>query len=62
MIENKNKNIIYLNTNNLYGCALSKFFPVSRFKWICPKEFDLNKYTFNSSKGCVLEADLEYPK
>ena len=27
-----------------------------------PKEFDLNKYTNNSSKGCVLEVDLEYPK
>ena len=25
-------------------------------------EFDLNKYTSNSSKGCVLEVDLEYPK
>ena len=32
------------------------------FKWIDPKEFDLNKYTSNSSKGCVLEVDLEYPK
>ena len=27
-----------------------------------PKEFDWNKYTNNSSKGCVLEVDLEYPK
>ena len=25
-----------------------------------PKEFDLNKYTSNSSKVCVLEVDLEY--
>ena len=24
--------------------------------------FDLNKYTNNSSKGCVLEVDLEYLK
>ena len=29
---------------------------------IDPKEFDLNKYTVNSLKGCVLEVDLEYPK
>ena len=41
---------------------MSKFFPTSAFKWIYPKEFDLNKYTSNSSKVCVLEADLEYPK
>ena len=27
-----------------------------------PKEFDLSKHTSNSSKGCVLEVDLEYPK
>ena len=41
---------------------MSKFLPTSAFKWIGPKEFNLNKYTSNSSKGCVLEVDLEYPK
>ena len=48
--------------NNLYGYAMSKFLPTSGFKWIDLKEFDLNKYTSNSSKGCVLEVDLEYPE
>ena len=41
---------------------MSKFLPTSSFKWINPKEFDLNKYTSNSSKGRVLEFDLKYPK
>ena len=41
---------------------MPKFLPISGFKWIDPKEFDLNKYTSNSSKGCVLEVDPEYPK
>ena len=41
---------------------MPKFLPISGFKWIDPKEFDPNKYTGNSSKGCVLEVDLEYPK
>ena len=41
---------------------MSKFLPTSSFKWIDPKEFDLNKYTSNSSKGCVFEVDLDYPK
>ena len=41
---------------------MSNFLPTSRFKWIDPKEFDLNKYTSNSSKGYVLKVDLEYPK
>ena len=51
-----------MNTNNLHGYVISKFLPTSGFKWINSKEFDLNKYTSNSSKGCVLEVDLEYPK
>ena len=38
------------------------FLRTSSFKWIDSKEFDLNKNTSNSSKGCVLEVDLEYPK
>ena len=41
---------------------MSKFFPKSGFKWIDPKEFDLNKYTNNSWKRCLLEVDLEYAK
>ena len=41
---------------------LSKFFPTSIFKWIDPSEFDFNKYISNSSKGCVLEVNPEYPK
>ena len=41
---------------------MSKFLPTSGFKWIDPKEFDLNKYTSNSSEGCLLEVDLQYPK
>ena len=44
------------NCEWFYGYAISKFLPTSGFKLIdC-------KYTSNSSKGCVLEVDLEYPK
>ena len=41
---------------------MSKYLPTSGFKWIVPKEFDLNKYTSNSSKDCVLQVNLEYSK
>ena len=41
---------------------MSKFLPTSGFKWIDPKELDLNKYTSNSLKGCVLKVNLDYPK
>ena len=60
--KQESKRIIYLDANNLYGYAMSKFFATSRFKWIDPEECDFNRYTSNSSKGCVLAVDLEYPK
>ena len=60
--KEESKHMIYLDAKNLYSYAMSKFLPTSGFKWIDLKEFDLNKYTSNSSKGCVLEVDLEYRK
>ena len=51
-----------MDENNLYGHAMCNFFPASEFKWIDPQEVDLNKHTSNSSIGCVLEVDIEYPK
>ena len=41
---------------------MSKFIPTKEFKWIDPKEFDLNKYVRNSSKGRIFKTDLEYLK
>ena len=38
------------------------FLPTSGFKWIDPKQCDLTKYTSNTSKGCVLKVDFDYPK
>ena len=57
MIQNKNQNIIYLDANNLYSYVMSKFLPVNNFEWIDLKESDLNKYSSNNSKGCILEVD-----
>ena len=51
-----------LVTQKKNGYAISNFLPVSGFKWLDTKEFDLNKYTCNSSKGCVLKVDPECPK
>ena len=60
--KQQSKHIICLDANNLYGYEISKFLPPSGSKWIEPKDFDLNKYTSNSSKGRVLEVHLEYRK
>ena len=59
--KKESKYIIYLDANNLYGCAISNFLSTSRFKWIDPKVFNSNKYDSNSPKVYVLEVDLEYP-
>ena len=58
----ESKHIIYLDANNLYGFAMSKFLPASGFNRQILKSLTLNKYTNNSSKDCVLEVDLECPK
>ena len=60
--KQESNHYINLDVNNLYGYATSKFLPTGGFKWIDPKEFNLNRYTSNSSKGCVIEVDFEYQK
>ena len=35
--KEESKHIVYLDANNLYGYAMSKFLPKSRFKWVDPK-------------------------
>ena len=32
--KQESKHIIYIDTNNLYGYAMSKFLLISDFKWI----------------------------
>ena len=61
----KNVNILYLDMNNLYGCAMRQYLPISNFKWV--KNIDkieqkLMNIKNNSSTGYVLEVDLEYPQ
>ena len=66
---NKNepsKYIMYLDANNLYGCAMSKKLPTHGFKWMSGGELE-NLYenqelhTWNKTP-CILEVDLEYPE
>ena len=60
-LKQESKHIIYSDVNSFYGYAMSEFLPTSEFRWKDMKEFDLNKYTSNSSKGCLVGADIEYP-
>ena len=59
----KNVNILYLDMNNLYGCAMRQYLPINNFRWV--KDIDkieqkLMRIKNNSSTGFVLEVDLEY--
>ena len=57
--------ILYLDTNNLYGAAMSEKLPMNGFKWVSDilgigKKF-VKSYNNNSSKGYILEVDVDYP-
>ena len=59
------KYIMYLDTNKLYGWAMSQYLPTGNFKWMGNKEIKkikLGKYKADGKKGLILEVDLEYPQ
>ena len=66
---NKNlpsKYLMYLDANNLYGCAMSEKLPTHGFKWLSCGEMEK---LFNNQViqvwekiPCILEVDLEYPE
>ena len=56
------KFITYLDTNNLYGWAMSGYLPYGRFKWLKNIDgFDVNSVSEKSPIGYFLEVGLEYP-
>ena len=63
---NKNKPskyLMYLDANNLYGCAMSIKLPTHGFKWLTGGAMEKiyeNRHNFNKIP-CILEVDLEYP-
>ena len=55
------KFVTYLDSNNLYGWAMSKALPTNGFKWMTSDELDNWKNIHEDGVGCILEVDLEYP-
>ena len=54
--------IIYLDANNLYGCAMSRALPTGNFNWMSEDELaDWKNISAKDGTGCILEVDLEYP-
>ena len=64
---NKNKPskyLMYLDANNLYGCAMSKKLPTHGFKWLTGGEIEKiyeNRHNLNKMP-CILEVDLVIPE
>ena len=58
--------IQYLDTNNLYGVAMSEKLPINEFKWVndisgINEKFVKSYDKKNSDKGYILEVDVDYP-
>ena len=57
------KYISYLEANNLYGWAMCKPLPAHGLEWMEQDELNnWKKVSDIEGTGCILEADLEYPK
>ena len=60
------KYLMYLDANNLYGCAMSKKLPTHGFKWLTSGEmeklFNNQVVQIWEKNTCILEVDLEYPE
>ncbi|GFX31230.1 uncharacterized protein TNCV_2027311 [Trichonephila clavipes] len=57
------KHLMYLDANNLYGYAMSKYLPLKDFVWSDNDltEQDILNLSDESDVGYILEVDLEYP-
>ena len=64
---NKNKPskyLMYLDENNLYGCAMSEKLPTHGFKWLTGGEMEKiyeNRHNLNKMP-CILEVDIVIPE
>ena len=67
--SDENKQILYIDANNLYGWAMSQYLPTSEFEKLqLPEEYileqiveDLTHCPGNNEFGYFIECDLEYP-
>ena len=50
----------YLDTNNLYGWAMSQPLPTSKFKWVDIKPSQISALTVSKIKGYLLKVDVRY--
>ena len=56
------KYITYSHKSNLFCYAMSKSLPAGGFMWFDSANFNIDKYDYDSFRGCVLEVNLDYFK
>ena len=52
----------YLDTNNLYGWAMSQPLRTGGFKWVDVNPNEISELATRTDKGYILEVDVSYPK
>ena len=52
----------YLDTNNLYGWAMSQPHPTGGFKWVDVNPSEISELATQTDKGYLLEVNVSYPK
>ena len=52
----------YLDTNNLYGWAMSQPLPTGGFRWVDIEPNEISELATRTQKGYILEVDVSYPK
>ena len=63
--EKPSKYITYLDANNLFGWAMSRYLPTGGFRWMTEKQIqkvNMAACAEDRKEGMILEVDLEYPK
>ena len=60
--KSKSSYLQYLDTNNLYGWAMSQPLPTGGFKWVDLNPNEISEIATRTDKGYLLEVDVSYPK
>ena len=59
MMKIKNHlDIVYIDANNLYGCAMSQKLPVHGFEWVEDLSDFIKNHDEDSDVGYIIEADV----
>lgn len=64
-LDKPSKYIQYLDTNNLYGCAMSQRHPTHGFKWLKNVTVENVEELLSqrlSNRGYIFEVGLKYPR